>query len=64
MGVSRGSLRSLSATVGLVAGAAGLGLIGQAHLASADVVMLYVLAIAVSAAIFGPGSSLLASTLV
>jgi two-component system sensor histidine kinase KdpD len=63
MEATRQHLRSLLATAGLVAGATGLGLVGQTHFASADVVMLYLLAIVASAAIFGPGPSLLASSL-
>jgi len=54
---------ALLVTSVLIAVATGVGHLVRAHLASADIVMLYVLAIALSAARFGRGPSLLASAL-
>lgn len=53
----------VAAAVVLVAAATGLAFLGRAHFASADIVMLYVLAIVACAARFGRGSSLTASLL-
>jgi two-component system sensor histidine kinase KdpD len=47
----------------LVAAATGAGVLGRGHLAPADLVMLYLLAIAVAAARLGRGPSLVASAL-
>ena len=54
---------SYGGAVLLVAAATGAGVLGRRHLAPADLVMLYLLAIAVAAARLGRGPSLLASAL-
>ena len=54
---------SYGGAVLLVAAATGAGVLGRRHLAPADLVMLYLLAIAVAAARLGRGPSLVASAL-
>ncbi|MFZ5441167.1 MAG: sensor histidine kinase [Myxococcota bacterium] len=56
-------VRDVVATVGLVGLATGLGLLVRPHLAEADFVMLYLLAIVTAATRFGRGPALVASAL-
>lgn len=59
----RSGLFSVAVATGLVGGAVVLGLLSGEHLAAADRVMLFVLAIAATAAAFGRGAALWASAL-